>query len=69
MTAPGYLSEGRVAEVRDGTVLSETLSPVSMRGRLVGLRVETAPEGGRRLLIQDRTNNTQTVFEPCAPPS
>jgi hypothetical protein len=58
--AQGWASTGRVISVGDGVILSETLSPISDRGRLIELRPE-----GDRLVLHDRTSDVRQVLERC----
>ena len=58
--AEGWISTGRVVSISDGAVLSETLSPVEDRGRLLELRPE-----GDRMLLHDRTTDVRQVLERC----
>jgi hypothetical protein len=57
-----FESVGQVVSVRDSSVLSETVSPLDRRGRLVELRLD-----GDRLVVHDRTDNVQVVLEKCVP--
>jgi hypothetical protein len=58
--APGWISTGRIVSVSEGAILSETLSPIADRGRLVELRLD-----GDRLVLHDRASDVRQVLERC----
>ncbi len=55
-----YESTGEIVAVRDDSLLTETLTPVDKRGRLIELR-----PGPNTMIVHDRTDNTQVVLERC----
>lgn len=60
VSAPGWSSVGHVVSINGDTVLSETITPLAERGRLVELRAN-----GDSLIIHDKTTDVQQVLERC----